>query len=148
MKYILSLLIILSIATESFSQDSSKIVVSIPVSYRDIKFVSYFLYNNDDVYGNLRDTINARFRPNAEPNDNTTSVIGAETGTWLSLLQFLRMNPDAIKSNTFKRIDDELKLLVVQSYLIRNINLQDTEDANNLQIIKQLGKLKIKRNQP
>jgi hypothetical protein len=147
MKRILSLISALFVTGIIIAQDSSKLVVSIPVAYRDVKFVSYFVYNNDDVYGNLRDTINARFRPGAEPNDNTTSTIGAEIGTWLAMLQFLRNNPDAIKSNTFKRIDDELKLLVSQSYLIRNINLQDTEDQNNLQIVRQLGKLKIKRSQ-
>lgn len=145
MKYILLFVISITASLKSFSQDSSKIVVSIPMAYKDVKFISCFVYNNDETYGNLRDSINVKYRAVSEPAENTTSSLSAEIGTWLNLLQFLRINADAIKSNTFKRIDDALKLLVTQTYLITEIGKQDAADVSNLQTIKQLGKFKIKR---
>lgn len=147
MKYIISILLMLSFSVKSFSQDSSKIVVSIPIAYKDVKFISYFIYNNDAIFGDLRDSINAKHRQGADPDENSASTLSAEIGTWLRLLQMFRMNVDALKSKTFDRIDASLKLLVQQTYLISELIKQDGLDVISYQAVRQGGNKNIKRQQ-
>jgi hypothetical protein len=142
-KLIFFLSLIISLA--SAAQDSSKITVSITILNKDVNFISNRVYDNDYLYGDLRDSISAKSRGTAEGDDNTSVTLTAHIGVFLTLANDIQRDVYALWSNTYKRFADALKLLNTQSYLIRKLGEQEAAFDAEVTAIKLSGRKKKRR---
>lgn len=145
MKKIL-LLIIFITSLKSYSQaDSNTVKIGVAITFKELNYLGSFIYNNDDLFGDLADTVKVKYRGQADPSEATNVTITGTIGAWLAVVNRLRSDNIAILNNVFKKIDDALKLLTTQTFLIRQLAIHDAADVATYQAVKQFGKFKNRR---
>lgn len=145
MKRIISLIAILT-SFQCFAQtDSSAIKIGVAITFKEVNYIGSFIYDNDQLFGDLADTIKIKYRGQADPSEATNVTITGTVAAWLAVNYELRSRPNAILNNVFKKVDDALKLLTTQTYLIRALAAYDATDVTQFQSIKQYGKFKNRR---
>lgn len=143
-KILLSFILLISIT--SFSQtDSNTVKIGVAITFKELNYLGSFIYNNDEHFGDLADTVKVKYRGQADPSEATNVTITGTIGAWLAVANRLRVDNVAILNNVFKKIDDALKLLTTQTFLIRQLAIYDAADVATYQSTKQLGKFKNRR---
>lgn len=145
MKKIFLFILILT-SLNSFSQtDSNTVKIGVAITFKELNYLGSFIYDNDAVFGDLADTVKVKYRGQADPSEATNVTITGTIGTWLAVVNKLRVDYIAVINNVFKKIDDALKLLTTQTFLIRQLAIYDAADVASFQSTKQFGKFKNRR---
>lgn len=145
MKYSFILFILL-IGLKTYSQtDSSKLKISVTLPAKDFNYFGFYMYEQNDLFGDLTDSIKVKYRSGQDNQDNNNISITATVGAWFNMDILLRNDANALKNNVFKRLDDALKLFTTHTYLIRRLTEADAIDQVTYQSMRQIGKDKHKR---
>jgi hypothetical protein len=149
MKIILSSIIIL-LSLNCFSQDSSLIKISVVLTWKEVHYMGSFIYDNDEIFGDLADTVKVKIRGQSDPSEATSVTIISSIGTWLAVERRLRDDYVATStangnSSVWRKVDDALLLLTTQTYLQRKITEMNATDLSAYQSRKAYGKFKNRR---
>lgn len=145
MKKIFLFILILT-SLKGFSQtDSNTVKINVAITFKELNYLGSFIYDNDPIFGDLADTIKVKYRGQSDPSEATAVTINGTIGAWLAVVNKLRVDHVAILNNQFKKIDDALKLLTTQTFLIRQLAIYDAADVAQFQASKQYGKFRNRR---
>lgn len=144
MKKILFIILILT-SIKSFAQDSSLVMINVALTFKELHFIGKFVHDNDPVFGDLADTIKTKYRGQADNGEGVAVSVRGTIGVWLAVDRYLRNDLVAVDAKAYKNVNDALKLLTTQTYLIRNLAIYDAEWTARYQVDKGYGKFRNKR---
>lgn len=145
-KILLSFILFTSI--KSFSQDSSLVMINVALTFKELHFIGKFVHDNDPVFGDLADTIKTKYRGQPDMLEATAVSVRGTIGVWLAVDRFLRNDLVAVDAKAYKNVNDALKLLTTQTFLIRSLATYDVEWVARNQADKQYGKKRNKGSTP
>lgn len=144
MKKIFLFILILT-SLKGLTQDSSLVMINVALTFKELNFLGKFIHDNDLLFGDLADTIKTKYRGQSDQTEGTAVSVRGTIGVWLAVDRFLRNDLVAVDAKAYKNVNDALKLLTTQTFLIRSLATYDAEWLSRYQADKQYGKFRNKR---
>lgn len=145
MKHFIIAIVILISLRGAAQTDSNLVKISVVITFKEVNYMGSFIYDNDPVYGDLADSVKTKYRGQADPSEANSVTITGTIGAWIAVDNKLRADAIAVSNNQFKKVDDALKLLTTQTFLIRQLAIYDAANTVQFQEIKSYGKFRNRR---